>query len=464
MDVLPRNTYRWAVVPRCLFLAYHFPPLGLSGVQRTVKFVRYLPEFGWEAKVLTGPGDASVPGLPFDSTLATEIPGDLEVVRCPGPEPPPSMGNRARLERWLMLDRPWRRWWVESAYDAAVEHAADADVIVASMSPFESAEAAAKLSAATGTPWIADLRDPWALDEMLVYATRLHRRREIARMRKGLSSAAAIVMNTPEAARAVRDAFPEFADRPVFSITNGYDATDFVDARPELAPDLFRIAHTGSFHTAAGLRRRTMLARRLLGGSVGDVDFLTRSHLYLVEAVRLLLEENPSLRGRIRLALAGVMTAKDRESCTIPGIEELGYLDHAESVATLRSADLLFLPMHKLSPGRRARIVPGKTYEYLASRRPILAAVPEGDARDLLAETPTGLVCDPDDVTAMAAIIKEQIRRKEAGDPAPEPPEELLARFERRTLTERLAAVLDEVTPQRTRRNQKLPGLARSTS
>jgi glycosyltransferase involved in cell wall biosynthesis len=452
-------------VPRCLFLAYHFPPIGLSGVQRTVKFVRYLPEFGWEPSVLTGPGDTSVSGLPTDATLAAEVAADVPVVRCAGPEPTPSTGHRARLERWLMLERPWQRWWVESACAAGLAPAKDADVIVASMSPFESAEAADRLSAATGTPWVADLRDPWALDEMLEYATALHRRRELARMRQGLASASAVVMNTAEAAQAVRDAFPELEARPILAIPNGYDAVDFSGPEPALDQKLFRIAHTGSFHTAAGLRRRTMVARRLLGGSLGGVDPLTRSHVFLLEAIRRVLSEDPSLMGRIRLEFAGVMTASDRAACTVPGVTELGYLAHRQSVARVRGADLLFLPMHGLAPGRRARIVPGKTYEYLAAGRPILAAVPEGDARDLLSQTPTGLICDPDDVPSMARIVREQIRRKDAGEPALRPPDDVVGGFERRVLTGRLAALLEEVVgAQPTRRNQKLPGLARSAS
>ena len=60
------------------------------------------------------------------------------------------------------------------------------------------------------------------------------------------------------------------------------------------------------------------------------------------------------------------------------------FIPHAGTIELMRSADLLFLPMHDLPPGRRAGLVPQKTYEYLAARRPILAAVPDGDARDLL--------------------------------------------------------------------------------
>ena len=77
----------------------------------------------------------------------------------------------------------------------------------------------------------------------------------------------------------------------------------------------------------------------------------------------------------------------------------------------IRSADLLFLPMHALPRGVRAGLVPTKTYEYAASGRPILAAVPEGDARDFLVELGTAAVVDPDDTPGMEKIIEAEIER-----------------------------------------------------
>jgi glycosyltransferase involved in cell wall biosynthesis len=106
----------------------------------------------------------------------------------------------------------------------------------------------------------------------------------------------------------------------------------------------------------------------------------------------------------------------------------------------MRGADLLFLPMQKLPPGMRATIVPGKTYEYLASGRPILAAVPEGDARDLVLAAGTGLVCEPDDVEGMAAIIRGQIDRGHAPTVATD-----VGEYEYRQLTRRVADVLDRI-------------------
>jgi glycosyltransferase involved in cell wall biosynthesis len=120
-----------------------------------------------------------------------------------------------------------------------------------------------------------------------------------------------------------------------------------------------------------------------------------------------------------------------------------GYVTHARSVELLRAADLLFLPMHDLPPGVRAGLVPGKTYEYLASGTPILAAVPHGDARDLLLEAGTAAVCDPTDVLAMISHIRARMCAWREGTPPQPAPPDVIGRYERRALTVQLVAVLE---------------------
>ena len=130
--------------------------------------------------------------------------------------------------------------------------------------------------------------------------------------------------------------------------------------------------------------------------TINDVDIYTRSHVYLLEAVERLRATDPELAASIEIHLAGVLTDSDREiASACLDVQLHGYVTHAESIELMRTADLLFLPMQNLPAGTRATIVPGKTYEYLASGTPILAAVPDGDARDILElarETPRSSV------------------------------------------------------------------------
>ena len=110
------------------------------------------------------------------------------------------------------------------------------------------------------------------------------------------------------------------------------------------------------------------------------------------------------------------------------------------------------VPMQNLPRGRRATIVPGKTYEYLASGRPVLAAVPEGDARDLVSETAAAWACVPDDVGAIAAILEAELRRKREHGRRPDVRRPELDRFERRRLGRELAELVDRVAPAAPRR------------
>jgi glycosyltransferase involved in cell wall biosynthesis len=430
-------------VPRVLFLSYHFPPVGGAGVQRAARFARLLPSFGYQPVCVAGPGEARSRWAPEDQSLLGEIPAETEVHRLGGPEPAPLEGWRIPAQRWLRLREPWSKWWVNGAVGLA-ELAGTTDLIYAWMQPYDSAEAASELSRRSGRPWVADLGDPWALDEMMVYPTAAHRGRERRSMRKHLGTASAIIMSTPEAAARVLAAFPELDDRPVVAIPNGFDPLDFAGEPPSRSDAAFRIVHTGYLHTQLGRQmRRRSVVRRLLGGDVRGVDIYTRSHAFLIEALELLLREDAAAAGRIELHLAGVMSPDDREVAARSSlVREHGFLSHRASVDLMRSADLLFLPMHDLPDGMRATIVPGKTYEYLASRRPILAAVPDGDARDLLLAAGSAVLTRPDDVDALAEAVRELAtgERLVAG-----PPDEVVERYSYARLAGEVARIFDAV-------------------
>jgi glycosyltransferase involved in cell wall biosynthesis len=298
---------------------------------------------------------------------------------------------------------------------------------------------------------VADLGDPWALDEMMIYPTGLHRRLELRLMRRVLGTAAAIVMNTPEAAKRLRAAFPELADKVVHAIPNGFDLAELSGAPPARGDDAFRIVHTGYLHTELGHRqRRTAPLRRVLGGAVPGVDILSRSPVYLIEAVEQVRREHPELASKLEVHFAGVLSDRDLAAVRrSPATRVLGFLSHAESRELVRTADLLFLPMHDLPEGTRATVVPGKTYEYVASGRPILAPVPEGDARDLLSAAGTALFCRPRDIDGIAAAIVGAYERSSSGGRVEPPPADLLRAYEYSGLAKKLARVFDQLSSAR---------------
>ena len=428
---------------KILVIAYFFPPLGGAGVQRAQSFVRQLPDEGFLPIVVTGSGLDEDRWTPIDRTLLDQLPSNIPIHRVLQ-SPPSGRSPRARrLRRLLSLREPFSQWWIRHGTDVAMQAANDARLILATMSPFESAEIAERVSRRFRIPWIADLRDPWALDEMQVFPSMLHRRMEMGRMRRLLSSAALIIMNTREATAAIKANYPELSGKTV-TITNGFARDDFA-GDPVVRNDAkFRIVHTGYLHTELGLEIARKRLYRWLGGNAPGVDILTRSHVVLLRAVERWCAQEPRIRDEVEIVLAGRASPHDRvlsESSPIsPLIRLTGYLDHATSIQLARTADLLFLPMHNLPPGRRSRIVPAKTYEYMATGRPILAAVPEGDAHDFLQRCGTAFMCRPDDSEAMVAILRNVHAAWKAGRRLVTSNQDFVDEFERRRLTSLLAS------------------------
>jgi glycosyltransferase involved in cell wall biosynthesis len=431
---------------RVLAVSYFFPPIGGAGVQRNLRLVSHLSGLGVDVTVLTGPGNTTSFWAPRDDGLSGETPREIEVNRLSRADPSVT-SFRGRAERILRIDSQWTRWWRDGIRTEGPPLARGCDLVWALMQPYASAHPVGKLAAAFNLPWIADLADPWALDEMQIYPSALHRtlaRREMSRV---LRSSAGIVMSTPEAASRLVQVFPELASHPIAIGPVGWDRRDFATPLSPRSDEVFRIVHTGYLHTELGRKqRRSAGIRRLLGGSQAGVEILTRSHVYLLQAVDELLEQRPELRGRVEIQLAGVQSAADREvSAKNVAVRMLGYVEHPQAVSLIRSADLLFLPMHDLPPGQRATIVPGKTYEYLASGRPILAAVPDGDARDILSEAGSAFICRPTDVERMRAIVSSRVDAYLAGEQFPGPDPRVVGRYEYNRLARELSSFFEAV-------------------
>ena len=425
-----------------LFIAYHFPPIGGAGSQRSAKFARYLPEHGVHPVIVAGPVAATGRWEPEDASQVAELPAGTAIYRPQ--EAPPELTRPSRWAQLRGIPSERDRWWKDQITDLGMTASRDQrlEAIYISLLPYEGLGAALELGERLRLPVVADLRDPWALDEVRLYLSWIHRRAEQRTMGKLLDRCARVIANTPEAATAFLDAFPFLADR-VSTVPNGYDASDFQDLAARPPDGRFRIVHTGYLHTSIALAQaRNAGAKRLLRGAVWPIDLLGRTHVYLLQALELLHGTDPELARRTEIVLAGVLSDEDERVIRAAGVADqvrtLGYVDHRTATREMVAADALFLPMHGIPEGRRARIVPGKTYEYLASGRPILAAVPPGDARDLVVEMDAGVVADPTDVGGIARAVA--LLGADAPTPRRVPPG--TERFERRRLAGQLAELI----------------------
>lgn len=420
------------MLKRLLIITYYWPPTGGSGVQRWVKFSKYLPEFGWQPVVYTPENPEQ---LARDESLLKDIPACAEVIKThisepyaiyrrltggkAGQEVNPVNAQRKswkqRLSLWIrgncFIPDPrvgWVRPSVRFLKKYLREHPVDA--VVTTGPPQSVHLIGLRLKKELGLRWIADFRDPWT--EMFYYkhlglsaaADRRHRRLEQA----VLDGADKVISVSPPVAAD----FQARTKTPVVLITNGFDESDFRSSEvntPQRPRAEIRLVHTGLFAADGNpLNLWDALAERC----AADADF----------------------RARLQIRLAGKVDAAITDAIRARGLGdnlvELGYLPHDETVREQRAADILLLPLRR--EPEYAKVLPGKIFEYLAARRPVLGIGQEdGAAASVLRDAAAGEMFDWDKKEELLAFLD-----------AEHPQTADIEKYTRRALTERLAEVL----------------------
>lgn len=398
-----------------LILAYYFPPLGGSGVQRTVKFAKYLPHSGWRSTVLTTTSRAYPAN---DPGLATELPPSTRVERAfelPGTTLPvmvlTRLGLRAAARLAAFPDDAVG--WAPGALVRALRivRAERPAVLMSTSAPFSSHLVAMAVHERTGIPWVADFRDEWSANPHLL-ADPQPVRKAARRLEREITARAAGVTF----AGGYYDLANSAPSRTAV-IPNGVDEDDFVGFDALTPPtDVFRVTFVGTLYGEQDAAPFFAALDRLV--ERGSID---------PQLVRVRLVGNDWLPpGALRCAVA---------------IERTGYLSHRDAVREMVRGSAL---LHYVASANLTSA--GKLFEYLASGRPVLCiANPNGYAATIARAAGAGPVASPLEPDAVEGAILELYERWRAkGLPDQDEVRRwTFERFSRRRLTRDLAEVLD---------------------
>lgn len=420
-----------------LLITIGFPPERSAGYIRPARLAKYLPRFGWTTVVLTSrvasapageavPGDCRIYRAPrmdvarwFARLRAVLARPFRPAAAAPGGEALASTGRSRLADSFLLPDA--HALWVPGAVALGLWAVLRRRprLLYATSPAASTLLVGAALRVLTRLPLVIEFRDPWMLNPFRTPRRwRWLDRLEAAMERYAVASAAHIVVTSQEYKRDLLARYPALAAAGVTFIPNGFDPEDFHDVEPRRF-DRFTVVHSGNFYEA-------------------------RRPDAFVAAVEQLLRERPELRARLSVMLVGARNPDTAAAIARASlhdvIQQAGPVSHAESLSYICGADLLLL-----IPGPGDGTMPGKTYEYLAARRPIFALAEPGVVSAFVTANRLGVVVPPDDIGAIRAALLRLYQGITAGEYQHPDTTALEQRFSRLRIAGEVAEVLNHI-------------------
>ncbi len=418
---------------KVLIITYYWPPSGGAGVQRWLKFSKYLSQYGWEPVILTvDKAYAAFPAL--DASLEKDIPEKTKIFRTKATDwfrfyekdksKIPSGGfatNRndsfkgkfTRFIRGNFFIPDPRRGWNRYAFKKACELIEKEDIrhIITTSPPHSSQLIGLKIKKNyPEIKWIADLRDPWTdiYYYDLFYPSFISRKIDQRYEKEVLQNADIITTVSPSLAKKLSSKVSGIAEK-ISIVHNGYDESDFENLNASES-SRFTISYTGTLSESY------------------PIDGF-------VKAVSSLIRDGNELLLRFTGHISDVLKERFVSAVGIDNLEFNPYSDHKTVIGQMLSSSMQLLVLAR-DPGNRS-FLPGKLFEYIASGKPILCLGPtDGDTAEILDKGRFGKCFDYFDDAGISEFVSNVISDGSKGSKTP-PPE-----FSRRDLTRKIADLL----------------------
>jgi glycosyltransferase involved in cell wall biosynthesis len=391
---------------KLLIISYYWPPAGGPGVQRWLKFTKYLRDFGVEPYILTvDENEASYPAL--DHSLQKEIPEGMNVYKTNSFEPLKIFSSLFKKEKVPYAGIPdrdkmsftgklalflranlfipdARKGWNRYAYKKASEIIDEENIstVITTGPPHSTHLIGLKLKKNKKITWLADMRDPWT---DIYYYDKLHhtalaKKTDAAYEKSVLTTADKVIVTSEETAKLFSGKTDASSQNKISVITNGYDEADF-EGVTAIAEKEFTITFIGTISMQFGIEG-------------------------FVKAFKSVINNHPQIP--MHLKFVGKMDEQTKSFLLANFKKELnliGYVSHKEAISHSLTAQVLLLVIPQ---GNNEGTVPGKTFEYLATKNPVLCiSPPNSSAGKIIEYCKGGKTFAHNDTEAIAGFIEE---------------------------------------------------------
>ena len=432
---------------KVLIITYYWPPSGGGGVQRWVKFVKYLREFDCEPIVFT-PENPEMPA--YDTSLLNDVPASIRVIKNKIWEPyqyykrftgrkksekiqtaflsenKKTDGFFEKLSIWIrgnLFIPDARKFWIAPSVKLLTKFLKEnpVDVVITTGPPHSAHLIGLGLKRMNGVKWLADFRDPWTnIDyyndlKLTKRADRKHHKLE----KEVLEQADGITVIS----LGMKREFEQIVPRDYHVIPNGYDAEDVTFIQDKhIDSGKFSLAHIGSLTK-------------------------TRNPINLWEALKQLVEEDSVFANDLELHNIGKIDINAVESLKLYGLHrflrQTDYLPHDQVITEQRNATLLLLLVND-TPNAKL-ILTGKIFEYLVSGTPIICIAPtDGDAASVINETSCGNTFGFKEVELLKASILNYYDQFKKGSISSNCNN--IEKYERKNLTGKMIEVINKLS------------------
>ncbi|WP_139959406.1 glycosyltransferase [Flavicella sediminum] len=423
---------------KVLIITYYWPPSGGSGVQRWLKFVKYLQEFGITPVVYT----VANPDYAIeDTTLEAKIPKGVEVIREPIWEPyklanlfsrkkktktsagflehkPSFLGKVMTYVRANYFIPDARMFWIKPSVKHLEKYLKKqpVDFIISSGPPHSLHLIGLALKKKLNIPWVSDFRDPWTDIDYFhqLPLSKKAKQKHFDLEKEVLTNSNAVLV----VGKTMQQNYLPF-NKNTFVVPNGFDIAA-VSEKPNLDSQ-FSLTHIGMMNE-------------------------DRNPLVLWKVLKELTEEIPSFKKDLEIKLIGKIAQpvlKEIEQKGLSGhLNQIEYLAHSEVQEYQRKSQVLLLAVNNVPSAKG--IITGKIFEYLVAKRPILAIGPvDGDLAEILKETDAGTIVDFEDYTSLKRVILDLYKGYQNN--SLETKSEGIQKYHRKEITRQLSEILKTI-------------------